>query len=223
VDPRRPDQSIARVALVHDWLNQLGGAESVLETLVTMFPDAPVYTSIYWRDGMPPQYRDWDIRRTFLDRAPGIYRHHQVYLPLYPCAVRSMDLRGYDLVISNKSGFCHGVRTAPDQVHIDYCLTPTRYVWDYAGYVEREGLARSARLALRPLIHWLQQWDRQAAEGVDHFIAISREVQGRIKRFYGRDAVIIHPPVNTDLYRPADAAPGGILPGRVAPHPLQTD
>lgn len=180
----------------------------MLETLVAMFPGAPVFTTIYWRKGMPPHYRDWDIRCTWLDRAPGIHRHHQAYLPLYPLAVRSMDVGGYAVVISNKSGFCHGVRTTRDQVHIDYCLTPTRYVWDYAGYVQREGLGRPARLALWPLIHWLRRWDRRAADGVDHFIAISSAVQERIKRFYGRDAAIIFPPVHTERYRPAGAAPG---------------
>jgi glycosyltransferase involved in cell wall biosynthesis len=206
VDPKPPEPH--RVAIVHDWLNQLGGAEAVLETLVATYPGAPVFTTIYWREGMPPHYRDRDIRPTWLDRAPGIYRHHQAYLPFYPLAVRSMDVRGYPVVISNKSGFCHGVRTTADQVHIDYCLTPTRYVWDYSGYVQREGLGRPARLALWPLIRWLRRWDRRAADGVDHFVAISAAVQERIKRCYGRDAVIIFPPVHTERYRPADAPPG---------------
>ena len=108
-----------KVAIVHDWLNQIGGAEGVLETLVDMFPQATVFTTIYWRAGMPAHYHTWNIRTTWLDRAPFIHRHHQPYLPLYPLAVQSMDLRGYDLIISNKSGFCHGVRTTPQQLHID--------------------------------------------------------------------------------------------------------
>ncbi len=197
-----------KVAIVHDWLNQIGGAEDVLETLVEMFPQATVFTTIYWRDGMPPRYQTWDIRTTWLDRAPFIYRHHQPYLPLYPLAVQSMDLRGYDLILSNKSGFCHGVRTGPAQLHVDYCLTPTRYVWDYQSYAAREGLGRLANLVLRPLIRWLQRWDRRAADGVDHFVAISREVQTRIARYYQRDSVVIYPPVDTDRYRPSDDPPG---------------
>jgi glycosyltransferase involved in cell wall biosynthesis len=198
----------AKIALVHDWLNQLGGAELVLETLVEMFPGAPIFTTMYWREGMPERYRSWDVRPTWLDRAPGIYRHHQVYLLLYPFAVRSMDVRGYDLVISNKSGFCHGVRTERDQLHIDYCLTPTRYVWDYDTYISREEIGVVARVALRPLIRWLRTWDRRAADGVDHFVAISREVQQRIARYYARDSVIIYPPVRTERYRPSEAPPG---------------
>jgi glycosyltransferase involved in cell wall biosynthesis len=197
-----------KVAIVHDWLNQIGGAEGVLETLVDMFPQAPVFTTMYWRAGMPAHYRTWDVRPTWLDHAPFIYRHHQPYLPLYPLAVQSMDLRGYDLVISNKSGFCHGVRTTPQQLHIDYCLTPTRYVWDFQSYAAREGLGRLGDVALRPLVRWLQAWDRRAADGVDHFVAISREVQARIARFYRRDSTVIYPPVNIDAYHPS-AGPAG--------------
>ena len=197
-----------KVAIVHDWLNQMGGAEGVLETLVEMFPDAPVFTTIYWRRGMPIRYQNWNIRPTWLDHAPFIYRYHQPYLPLYPTAVESIDLRGYDLIISNKSGFCHGIRTDPQQLHIDYCLTPTRYVWDYAGYAAREGFRGVIGMLMGPVIRWLQSWDQRAADGVDHFVAISREVQARIARFYERDSTIIYPPVNTDRYRPSPDPPG---------------
>ncbi|MGQ9792223.1 MAG: glycosyltransferase [Anaerolineae bacterium] len=210
----------AKIAIVHDWLNQLGGAELVLETLVEMFPEAPIFTTIYWREGMPKRYRSWDIRPTWLDRAPGIYRYHQMYLLFYPLAVRSMDVRGYDLVISNKSGFCHGVPTAQDQLHIDYCLTPTRYVWDYDAYISREEVGAIARVALRPLIRWLRNWDRRAADGVDYFVAISREVQQRIARYYARDSAIIYPPVHTERYRPSDAPPGDyyLIVSRLVPY-----
>ena len=101
--------SRTRVALVHDWLNQIGGAENVLETLVRMFPAAPVFTSMYAPDKMPAAYRSWDIRTTFMQRLPGVTTHHQAYMPLYPLAFSRVDLRGYDLILSNKSGFCHGV------------------------------------------------------------------------------------------------------------------
>ena len=139
------------IALVHDWLNQIGGAEDVLEALVGMFPGAPIYTSMYWQKGMPAAYRDWDIRTTWMDRLPSIYQHHQPYLPLYPLAFSQLNLSSYDLVISNKSGFCHGVR-AGNAVHICYCLTPTRYVWDLAGYARQEALPESLRIGLQPLI-----------------------------------------------------------------------
>jgi glycosyltransferase involved in cell wall biosynthesis len=199
---------VVKVAIVHDWLNQIGGAEAVLETLVDMFPGAPVYTTIYWRAGMPARYRRWDIRPSWLDRAPGIYRHHQLYLPFYPMAVQSLNLGSYDLILSNKSGFCHGVTKRAHQMHVDYCLTPTRYVWDFAAYAAREDMSALARLGLRPLVGCLRRWDRRAADGVDHFVAISREVQSRILRHYRREATVIYPPVDTERYRPSADEPG---------------
>ena len=184
------------LTLVHDWLNQSGGAEDVLETLVEMFPHAPIHTSIYWREGMPPAYRAWDVRTTWMDSLPGIHRHHQSYLPLYPLAFARTNLSGYDLVLSNKSGFCHGVQTG-DAVHVCYCLAPTRYVWNFDGYAAREALPSALKIALRPIIGLLRRWDYRAAQRVDHFIAISREVQARIRRYYGRESVVIYPPVET--------------------------
>ncbi|MCS6910867.1 MAG: glycosyltransferase [Anaerolineales bacterium] len=183
-------------ALIHDWLNQRGGAEDVLETLAEMFPDAPIYTSIYAPEQMPTHYRRWPIRTSFMNRLPGIHRHHQPYLPLYPLAFERFDLRGHDFILSNKSGFCHGVRKPEGARHICYCLTPTRYVWGFEEYARREGLNAAARLILRPLLAWLRRWDRRAADGVDDFIAISTEVQQRIARFYGRRSVVIPPPVH---------------------------
>jgi len=193
------------VALVHDWLNQLGGAEAVLETLVQLYPRAPIYTSIYWRDEMPPRYLDWDIRPTWLNHAPGIYQHHQPYLALYPAAWSSLNLSHYDVVLSNKSGFCHGVHAQNSRraaLHICYCLAPTRYVWAFDEYANSEGFSAATRLAMRPLIAALRRWDYAAAQKVDHFIAISREIQQRIKRYYHRDAEVIHPPVDIARYQP---------------------
>jgi len=192
------------VALLHDWLNQYGGAERVLEHLVSMFPQAPVYTSIYWRDGMPPAYGAWDIRPTWMDRLPGIHRRHQAYFPLYALAFSRMDLShsAYDLVLSNKSGFCHGVRTG-EVPHLCYCLAPTRYVWQFEHYAAREQLPSAVRLLLGPMVKLLRRWDYDAAQRDNlHFIAISREIQERITQFYGRSSTIIHPPVDVDRFAP---------------------
>ena len=191
-----------RLALVHDWLNQIGGAEDVLETLVEMFPQAPIYTSMYWRERMPAATRTWDIRSSWMDHLPGIYRHHPSYLPIYPLAFAQTDLSGYDVVLSNKSGFCHGVRTG-EAFHVCYCLTPTRYVWDFDAYAAREAIPPALKAALRPLIASLRRWDYRAAQRVDHFVAISREIQTRIRHYYQRESVIIHPPVDTARFQPA--------------------
>ena len=115
---------MTKIALVHDWLNQRGGAEDVLETLVEMYPESPIFTSIHWEEVMPEMYRSWDIRTSFMNRLPLVKSHHQSYLLFYPRAFRSMDLSQYDLILSNKSGFCHGVNAGPDAVHVCYCLTP---------------------------------------------------------------------------------------------------
>jgi glycosyltransferase involved in cell wall biosynthesis len=200
-----------RVALVHDWLNQLGGAENVLEELVALFPTAPIYTSMYDAERMPARYRQWPIRTSFMQWLPGIGRSHQRYLPLYPLAFATTNLADYDLVLSNKSGFCHGVRTAQADrraIHVCYCLTPTRYLWLFEQYRAREGLSRTVSALLQPLLRILRRWDWAAAQRVDHFIAISTTVQKRIAEIYGRPSEIIHPPVDTEFYTPAPVPVG---------------
>jgi len=197
------------VAIVHDWLNQMGGAEGVLEVLVEMFPNAPIYTSMYWADAMPEAYRTWDIRTTWMDRLPGIHRRHQPYLLLYPLAFGGLELSGYDLVISNKSAFCLGIRTPPETRHICYCLTPTRFVWDFDSYVDREQVGGAARRLVRPFLGWLQRWEKAAADRVDAFVAISHEIQARVQRSYGREAAVIYPPVDTGRFAPAPAEERG--------------
>jgi glycosyltransferase involved in cell wall biosynthesis len=189
-----------RVALAHDYLNQYGGAERVLEQLHDFYPDAPIYTSIYDRDVMPATYRSWDIRTSFMQGLPLVSKHHQSYLMAYPIAFESFDLAAYDVVISNSSAFCKGVITSPHTLHISYCLTPMRWVWRYRDYVERERLGPMARMLLPPLIHYLRLWDAGAASRVDRFIAISTAVAARIKKYYRRDAAIIYPPVDTHRF-----------------------
>lgn len=191
-----------RVALVHDWLNQRGGAENVLEVLAALFPCAPVFTSMYWRRAMPRSYHQWEIHTSWLNRLPLIKTHHQPFLPLYPLAFQGFDLSDYDLVLSNKSGFCHGVRTRPGATHICYCLTPTRYVWDFGSYITQEGWGALARVLVPPLLGALRRWDLAAAQRVTAFVAISHEVQARISALYHRDSTIIYPPVDTSCFRP---------------------
>lgn len=191
-----------KVALAHDYLNQYGGAERVLEQLHDMYPDAPIYTSMYDSKVMPASYRSWDIRTSFMQRLPFVTTRHQAYLMAYPLAFESFDLGGYDVVISNSSAFCKGVLTGPDTLHVSYCLTPMRWVWNFQAYVEREQLGRAARAALPPVIRWLRWWDVANSRGVDRFLAISRAVQERIKRHYGRESEIVYPPIDTGGLQP---------------------
>lgn len=208
-----------KVALVHDWLNQLGGAEDVLENFVDMFPQAPLYTALYWRHQMPSHWQQWDIRTSFIDNLPLAYKKQQLYFPLYPFAFEQFDFRGYDLVLSNKSGFCHGIITDPETLHICYCLTPTRYVWRYHQYAEQERLGGVVRRVLPPFLTFLRQWDRLAADRVDHFIAISQEVRRRIGKVYRREATIIYPPVDTTRFAPSShIADYYLIVGRLVPY-----
>ena len=112
---------------------------------------------MYWPQKMPAQYRQWPIQTSFMDGLPGIHRHHQPYLFVYPFAFQSFDLTGYDLILSNKSGFCHGVRKPAGAVHVCYCLTPTRYVWGFEDYAAREGLGGATRQILRPALGILRE------------------------------------------------------------------
>lgn len=207
------------IALIHDWLNQIGGAEDVLENLKQMYPNAPLYTAMYWKDQMPAHWKEWDIRTSFLDKLPFIYRKQQFYFPLYPTAFERFDFRDYDVVLSNKSGFCHGVITGPETMHICYCLSPTRYVWRYEQYAEQENLGRITRAVLVPFLTLMRIWDRSASDRVDHFIAISEEIRQRIAKFYGRESTIIHPPVETTRFEPSSTVEDYYLfVGRLVPY-----
>ncbi|HID50833.1 MAG TPA: glycosyltransferase family 4 protein [Anaerolineae bacterium] len=208
-----------KTALVHDWMNQMGGAEDVLEALAILYPTAPVYTSLYAPDKMPPAWQTWDIRTSFIDRLPLSHKKQQLYFAHYPAAFERFDFREYELVLSNKSGFCHGVITGPETLHICYCLTPTRYVWRYHQYAEQENLGRPTRIALAPFLTGLRLWDRLAADRVDHFIAISQEVRRRIAKIYRRDSVIIYPPVETTRFAPANQTDDYyLMVGRLVPY-----
>lgn len=189
-----PKPTSMKIALAASWLNQYGGAERVLEIAHDLFPNAPVFTSTYWHAAMPAAYKTWDIRTTFLNRIP--LANQRLLLPLYPAAFESLDVRGYDVIVSITSAFAHGLRVPPGARHICYCLTPARFLWSYADYVERERIGRLPRLVLPLFIAHLRAWDRRVADRVTQFVAISQIVRERIANYYQRDSAIIHPPVN---------------------------
>lgn len=200
------------IALVHDWLNQLGGAEDVLVELHRLFPDAPIYTSIYDRQRMPAEWRNWDIRSSWMDRLPRVHQMHQPYMPLYAATFAGMRIPDqYDLVLSNKSAFCIGVQVGPQARHVCYCLTPTRFTFDFSAYAKRERIPGPAKAILPALNVVLRAWERRAARRVTEFIAISREVQQRIRAHYGRDAIVIYPPVQVARYAISHRSDGYFL------------
>jgi glycosyltransferase involved in cell wall biosynthesis len=189
-----------QVALVHDYLNQMGGAERVVLALHEIFPDAPLYTSIYDPERVDSAFQKIDVRTTFMQKLPLVKKHHQPFLPLYPFAMERLDLRGYDLVLSSSSAFGKGVITRPETMHICYCHTPMRWCWNYDEYVERERLGRISRSVLPFLMTGLRVWDQMSATRVDHFIANSPVVADRIQKYYRREAVVIPPPVEASRF-----------------------
>lgn len=207
-----------KVALVHYWLVRMGGGEKVLEALCRMFPEADIYTHVYDREGVSEAIRGRRVRETFIGRLPGARRHYRSYLPLMPFALRRLDLSAYDLVISLESGPAKGVVTSPRSLHVCYCLTPMRYVWDmYDAY--RSAAGPLERLLMPPLTAWLRRWDTRTAAGVDHFVAISHAVLGRIRDAYGRDAEVVHPPVAVDEFAPSEEREDYYLAvGRLVPY-----
>ncbi len=184
-----------KVALAHDYLNQMGGAERVVLALHEMFPEAPLYTSIYDPQRVDAAFQNIDIRTSFMQKFPFVTKHHQPFLPFYPFAMERLDLRGYDLVLSSSSAFAKGIITKPETLHICYCHTPMRWCWNYEEYVEREHLGKISRTILPFFISGLRVWDQTSSMRVDHFIANSPVVADRIRKYYRRDAVVIPPPV----------------------------
>lgn len=188
-----------RVAITHDWLNQHRGGERVLREIHALFPDAPVFTTVHDPRRLPEEMRAWDIRPSFLQRIPLARRYHQVLLPLMPLAFEQIDLNGYDLVVSSSSACAKGVIVPPGGLHVCYCHTPMRYVWDlYHEYAQ--GAVKRALIG--PVAHWLRQWDQLSAARVDHFIANSEWVASRIRTYYRREAEVIYPPVDVERITP---------------------
>lgn len=189
-----------KLAIVHDFLMQMGGAEKVVEVLHDMYPDAPIYTSAFDARAMPAHYRTWDIRTSFIQKMLMKRQTHRLALLLYPMAFESFDLSEYDVVISSSSAFAKGVITQPHTTHICYCYAPMRYAWTTRSYMKNERASKPLGALLSPGIHYLRMWDSIASSRVDQYIAISDVIARRIKKFYGRDSEIIYPPVDISRF-----------------------
>lgn len=195
-----------RVAIVHDYLTQRGGAERVVLSLLRAFPRADLYTSVYDPRGTYPDFEAHEVRTTFLQRLPHSGPAFRRLLPLYPVAFGSLRLRGYDLVVSSSSGWAHGVR-ARGAVHLCYCYTPPRFLHQTDRYLTEGVVGGPLRTALAPVLSVLRRWDRAAARRPDAYVAVSRSVAARVRANYGREADIVHPPVDVGRIEPAEAPP----------------
>jgi glycosyltransferase involved in cell wall biosynthesis len=185
------------------------GGEKVLLSLARLFPDAPIFTLLHVRGSVAPELESRDIRTSFVQRLPAAASRYRHYLPLFPAAAESFDLRGFDLVLSSSHCVAKGVRPPPGARHLCYCHTPMRYVWDrYDDYFGPGRAPLAARLLIRPVAARLRAWDARTASRVHRFAANSRYVAGRIRRYYGRESAVIPPPVDTGFFTPGEDRPG---------------
>ena len=191
-----------RVALVHDWLTGMRGGERCLEVFCELFPNAPLYTLLHVPGSVSAPIERRRIVTSFVQRLPRAASQYRRYLPLFPAAVGGFDLSGYDLVISLSHCVAKAVRRPPGALHLSYCFSPMRYLWDlYDDYFgARAGLL--VRSLMPPVAAALRAWDRRT-DGVDAFVAISHHIADRIRRVYGRSADVIHPPVDVARFSPA--------------------
>ena len=190
-----------RIALVHEYLNQFGGAERVLQVLCSMFPDAPIYTLFYDPQATGGVFEGREIRTSFLQRAPFIKKYHYFFPLFMPMAIEQFDFSDFDLVISISASFAKGIITKPNTKHICYCLTPPRFLWD-SSHKFREDFSYPSiiKKMLPPFITYVRLWDREASFRVDDFWTISSFVKDRVNKYYMRDAKVIYPPVNIDKF-----------------------
>lgn len=194
--------SAPRVAIVHYWLVSMRGGERVLERLLNLFPGADVFTHVYDEERMSATIRKSKVTTTFIDKLPMSKRLYQYYLPLMPMALEQLDLTGYDLVISSESGPAKGVITSPHAMHLCYCHSPMRYLWDHY-HLYRKDANPLARVAMPFIYHRMRQWDMSSAARVDKIAANSSFIRDRVRKSWRREAEIIHPPVETRLFTPS--------------------
>lgn len=196
-----------KVAIIHDWLTGMRGGEKCLEVFCELYPSATVFTLVHIKGTVSETIEKTDIRTSFLKHLPDIEKRYRYYLPLMPKAIEQFDLTGYDLILSSSHCVAKGVKVPNNSLHICYCYTPMRYIWDmYEQYFGDSKLY--IKLAMTFLRPYLKKWDIKSSKSVDYFIAISKYVQERIKRQYNRDSDVIYPPVDTDFFTPLTTISG---------------
>jgi glycosyltransferase involved in cell wall biosynthesis len=198
---------MSRVAIVHDYFVQTGGAERVAEALYSIYPDATVFATVALPDHMPAQLGAAEVRTTWMQRLPRMRRYYRHYFLLYPWAVESLDLDGYELILSSSSGYAKGLKRPAGSVHVCYCHTPMRWAWRSDEYTKRERHGRMSRLLIGASLFSLRRWDLRAANRPDYYIANSRAVADRIQNTYKRHAEVIPPPIDVNRFQPSPAGP----------------
>jgi len=197
-----------KTAIVHDWLTGMRGGEKCLEVFCRLYPQADLFTLLHIPGKVSSIIENRDIHTSFLQSFPFIQSKYRHYLPLMPTAIEKLNLKGYDLILSSSHCVAKGVIPAKGSLHICYCYTPMRYIWDqYDQYFNQQSSGRLTSAAMKLVTPFLRRWDVKSSGRVDEFIAISRHVQKRIKKYYGRESTIIYPPVNSQFYAPTGESP----------------
>ncbi len=194
-----------KIAFVHDWLVDKGGAENVLSSMLELFPKAPVYTLVYDSDGQCHDFLgEHQVITSFLQKVPQATKRYRSFLAFMPLAIEQFDLSDYDLIISSSHAVAKGVITGPDQLHICYIHSPIRYAWDFQHqYLHETGLERGLKgWLVKICLHYIRNWDVRTSNGVDHFIANSRFISRRVWKVYRRQSKVIHPPVDIETFTP---------------------
>lgn len=190
-----------KIALVHDYLIQQGGAENVFKVFAEIFPEAPIYTFFYDAKKFKDILNGRQVYSSWLQKIPGITRHYRWTLPFMPKIIESFDFNGYDVVLSSTSAFGKGIIVGPKTTHICYCHTPTRYLWiESDEYVAQLRYGRLIKKIIFKLLNNLRQWDLKAAARVDFYLANSQEVEERIKKYYHRESTVIYPAVDVEKF-----------------------
>lgn len=194
-----------KIAFVHEYLNQFGGAERLLQVLCSFFPEAPIYTLLYDAEATGGIFEGREIRTSFLQKTPFATRHHRLFPLLMPLAMEQFDFSQFDVVLSVSASFAKGIITKPHTRHICYCLTPPRFLWDSSQkFVEDFSYPKIIKKLLPPFITYLRVWDKEASSRVDEFWSVSCFVEERVKKYYRRDSVVVYPPVNVKKFRVSD-------------------
>lgn len=199
VSPSR--ETFKKVAIVHEMLVKLGGAERVLKTLTEMFPEAPVYTLFYNEKKCGREFLNTQIKTSFLQKYVNWKFPYQFLIRKMPLAIESFDFSDYDLVISSSSAFAHGIITNLETKHVCYCHSPMRYAWDYTNEYKKEKGGKFKQFLISWLLHKVRIWDQIAASRVDQYLANSTNVQKRIQKYYHTDSKVIFPPVSLDRFK----------------------
>jgi glycosyltransferase involved in cell wall biosynthesis len=201
-----------KIALVHDWLTGMRGGEKVLEVLCELYPRAPLYTLLHNGGSVSAIIENRDIHTSFIDRLPFKAKRYRNYLPLFPRAIESFDFSEYDLILSTSHAVAKGALPAPGALHICYCHTPMRYVWEmYDQYFGPGHAGLLTRTAMSYVAPRLRRWDIAASDRVNAFIANSLNVADRIRQYYHMDADVIYPPVDADQFSVSEGDDGYYL------------